>query len=154
MNLKLLIGLALLASLGTAHADSLPELQSRCGNNAAVFFAWQSQQDHEARKPNTRSIVYDYKNQYSESMKGCFIVITTHAEWDEGKYSGSYKADLHRSTTYMVFDVNAERLLGTYFKERPLTDGNHDSCDFGGVKCSSEAEWRAKVEPYVSGWKG
>jgi hypothetical protein len=96
---------------------SLPELQSRCGNNAAVFFAWQSQQDHEARKPNTRSIVYDYKNQYSESMKGCFIVITTHAEWDEGKYSGSYKADLHRSTTYMLFDVNAE--LGTYFKERP-----------------------------------
>ena len=87
-------------------------------------------------------------------MKGCFIVITTGAEWDEAKYSGSYKTDLHRSTRYMLFDVSADCLLGTYFKERPLTDGNHDFCDFGGVKCSSEAEWRVKVEPYVSGWKG
>ena len=154
MNLKLLIGLVLLGSLGTARSDSLPELQSRCDNDAAVFFAWQTQQqDREARKPDTRSIVYGYENRYSESMKGCFIVITTTAEWDKAKY-GSYKTDLHRSTRYMLFDVSADCLLGTYFKERPLTDGNHDFCDFGGVKCSSEAEWRAKVEPYVSGWKG
>src|SRR5215469_6160317 len=152
MNLKLLIGLVLLGSLGTAHADSLPELRSRCGNDAAVFFAWW-QQDREARKPETRSIVYGYENRYSVSMKGCFIVVTTDAEWDEAKYSGSYKTDLHRSTTYMLFDVNTHRLLGTYFKERPLTDGNHDFCDFGGVKCSSEAEWRANVAPYVPGWK-
>ena len=155
MKLKLLVGLALLGSLGTAHADSLPELQSRCDNDAAVFFAWQTmQQDREARKPNTRSIVYGYENRYSESMKGCFIVIITNAEWDEGKYSGSYKADLHRSTTYVLFDVNTDRLLGTYFKERPLRDGSHDFCDFGGIKCSSETEWRAKIEPYVPGWRG
>jgi hypothetical protein len=154
MNLKLLIGLVLLGSLGTARADSLPELQSRCDNDAAVFFAWQTQQqDREARKPDTRSIVYGYENRYSQSMKGCFIVITTNAEWDKAKY-GSYKTDLHRSATYMLFDVNTDRLLGTYFKERPLADGSHDSCDFGGIKCSSEAEWRAKIEPYVPGWRG
>jgi hypothetical protein len=86
-------------------------------------------------------------------MKGCFIVITTNAEWDKAKY-GSYKTDLHRSTTYMLFDVNSDRLLGTYFKERPLADGSYDSCDFGGIKCNSEAEWRAKIEPYVPGWRG
>src|SRR5262249_1845535 len=147
--------LELLASLGTAHADSLPELQSRCGNNAPCSSRGKANKITKLVNQTLVplcTITRDYKNQYSESMKGCFIVITTHAEWDDGKYSGSYKADLHRSTTYMLFDVNAERLRGTYFKERPLTDGNHYSCDFGGVKCSSEAEWRAKVEPYVPGW--
>src|SRR5215471_19760206 len=124
MNLKLLIGLVLLGSLGTARADSLPELQSRCDNDAAVFFAWQTQQqDREARKPDTRSIVYGYENRYSQSMKGCFIVITTNAEWDKAKY-GSYKTDLHRSTTYMLFDVNTDRLRDSYCKERPLADGS------------------------------
>jgi hypothetical protein len=144
MNLKLLIGLALLASLGTAHADSLPELLSRCGNDAAVFFARQKQLDYEVDKSISAT---DYEDHYSEAMKGCFIVIKS--------------AVLDTATIYELFDVNAHHRLGYFRKIRTDNPQNRPGgplksmeCDFGGVECSSEAEWRAKVQPYVPGWKG
>jgi hypothetical protein len=96
MNLKLLVGLAVLGSLVVAvltaqrdraaglhamdAAQSLPELRARCGNDAVALLARQRRLDIEAgRTPTVHEegfgSRYDQVNNYSESMKGCFILI-------------------------------------------------------------------------------
>ena len=122
MKLKLLIGLALLVSLGTAHAESLPELQSRCAKDAAAFV------DRYAHRP-LKCIFADgcpglssqtdppdnYVNNYSEAMKGCFIVIKIAYSWrrtdqdDKRTYSS-------QTTTYELYGVNTHREFGSFTK--------------------------------------
>jgi len=162
MNLKLLIGLALLSSLGTAHAESLPELQSRCGNDAVALLARQRQLDEDLLTAEARAktnTAYDYEHHYSESMKGCFVVIEDVETWSMPDPNKT-RTYLHTATRYRLFDVNAHHEIGRFDKVRT----NHTDhkpggfqksigCNFGGVECSGEAEWRAKAAPYIPGWR-
>jgi hypothetical protein len=129
MKLKLLIGLALLGSLGAAaHAQSLPEAQSRCANDAAAFFAKQKGEDALADS-------VDYENHYSESMKSCFIIVINHEPIITG---------------FSLFDVYDHRLLGVL---RESFNNVVTICYVGDVACKDAAEWQAKVQPYVPGWR-
>jgi hypothetical protein len=78
-------------------------------------------------------------------MQGCFILMTT-------TISGVSGGHPDWTTTYKLIDVNTNRLLGSYEKSSAKY-GTYNPvphlCKFNGVECSSEAEWRAKITPYV-----
>jgi hypothetical protein len=162
-----------LALSTSAHAQSLPELQSRCGNDAAAFFTrYKRDQADPAKSALTEPekdppSLYDYVNHvnhYSESMKGCFIVIKEDYHWTEHQNGHNYTFS---GTTYSLFGVNSHRMLGYFSKIRTNDPGykplnpTYESgflqpiqCYFDDVECSGEAEWDRKVTPYVPGWKG
>jgi hypothetical protein len=110
---KLLFATAITVALaGTARAEPAPyELQSRCGNDAAVFFARQKQKWEDADRAygEIPSTSYDYENNYSPSMKGCFVLISSH--WSS-KMNGYY----YEGRGYHLYDVSAHRLIGYFSK--------------------------------------
>ena len=126
------------------------QLQERCSNDAVAFFERQKKLDAEpnpiltAEANKDRTFVFDYENNYSESEKGCFILMTT-MEFDDV----DHKPD--SSTLYALYNVTTHHIVGNYSIWR--RDGKNqfvaDTCEFNGVKCSSEAEWWAKLAPYI-----
>jgi hypothetical protein len=157
MKLKLLVGLALLGSLGTAHAESLPEVQSRCAKDAATFWARQ-------KETTTMSDRAYYENHYSEAKKSCFMLIIDEYDPPVGKPSLKPPPNMVIVTHYTLWDVYENRRLGTlrvfdgYATEgMSVPDMNRPglfNCYFDGVECSGKDEFRAKVQAYIPGWKG
>jgi hypothetical protein len=153
----LLIGASVLALTSSALAaplvvvtDETYQLQERCGHDAAALFAQDKQSSYEKLKAwgitKTDPIVnYDYVSNYSVPMQGCFILMTT-------TISGVSGGHPDWTTAYKLIDVNTNRLLGSYEKssvEYVTYNPVPHLCKFNGVECSSEAEWRAKITPYV-----
>lgn len=169
---KLLVGGALVASLAVSvaalaadqgdrtsaaptEADVVKyQLQERCSSDAAAFFERQKKLDAEnesvfvATKGNN---TYDYENNYSESKEGCFILMRG-SEMETSKSDAQHPdGDLSIMTTYELFNVVTHHSVGSY--SNWSHDGKNqfirDTCEFDGVKCSSAAEWWAKLAPYI-----
>jgi hypothetical protein len=157
-----------LALSTSARAQSLPELQSRCGNDAAAFFTrYKRDQADPAKSALTEPekdppSLYDYVNHvnhYSESMKGCFTVIKEDYHWTEHQDGHNYS---YSGTTYSLFGVNSHRVRGydqRSWLQAPKSGlrewfSQADTVYFDDVECTGEAEWEGKVTAYVPGWKG
>jgi hypothetical protein len=56
-------------------------------------------------------------------------------------------------STTIVGLVTVTRSAPTIRITSPAVPLKSIDCDFDGVECSSEAEWQAKVQPYVPGWR-
>jgi hypothetical protein len=90
------------------------------------------------------SLLYDYKNNYSARMKGCFICITTTIPEPSSSDPSA------RMIVDELFNVNTYRMLGYgVFAEQGQTQSISHGCQLNGVECNSEAEWWTKITPYV-----
>src|SRR5262249_19578178 len=152
MQKLFLVGAAAMVTLGSASATEVPyEVQSRCSNDAAAFFnrqleLWRANDTAlEGGKPQPHNRTYNYHNNYSPTMSGCFIVI----EHAEGASSG------WREYGATLYNVSTHRELGhfgigtTYDLTTHKMSNNEDqllSCEFNGAQCTSEAEWQTLVK--------
>jgi hypothetical protein len=134
----------ILISTITSHAATLEntipyELQSRCGNDAAVFFKRHLEQGRSndaafEHRPTQDYATYNYENNYSPTMGGCFIVIKNAESIPGGSLYGA-----------CLYNVATHRELGHFgVMKKDLV-----SCEFNGAQCSSESEWQRLAKPYL-----